>query len=63
VISSLVLLLGNIAWMIDPFMPQTAEKILIMLNLAGQPSPEATAWQGRKIKFSEYPSLFPRIEK
>lgn len=61
-LSSLVLLLGNIAWMFNPFMPQTAEKILIMLNLAGQPSPEATAWQGRKIKFSEYPGLFPRIQ-
>ncbi len=69
-VSSLVLLLGNISWMFTPFMPQTAEKILIILGLAGQPSfgkaqdksPEALAWQGRKIKFSEYPGLFPRIE-
>lgn len=74
-ISSLTLLLGNIAWMLDPFMPQTSEKILVMLNLAGPPSRKATegqatpsrkategqGWVGKKIKFSKYPGLFPRI--
>ncbi len=77
IISSLVLLLGNIAWMLTPFMPQTAEKILIILNLAGsvstsevknpesdhdEPVESVEGWIGRRIKFSEYPSLFPRIQ-
>ncbi|OGY40039.1 MAG: methionine--tRNA ligase [Candidatus Brennerbacteria bacterium RIFOXYC1_FULL_41_11] len=73
VISSLVLLLGNIAWMLDPFMPQTSEKILIMLGLAspkgmsGEQSriigSENYGWINKKIRFSEYSSLFPRLEK
>ena len=69
IISSLVLLLGNIAWMLTPFMPQTAEKILIILGIAGRTfarnaeNPELVeGWIGKKIKFSEYPSLFPRIQ-
>ncbi|HCI05694.1 MAG: Methionine-tRNA ligase [Parcubacteria group bacterium GW2011_GWC1_45_9] len=67
-LSSLVLLLGNLAWMLSPFMPQASENILIILGIAGKSSvrnaenPELVeGWIGRKIRFSEYPSLFPRI--
>lgn len=34
IISSLVMLLGNISWLLNPFMPQTSEKILLTFGLA-----------------------------
>ena len=56
-ISSLTLLLGNIAQLLTPFMPATAEKILIAIGLAGQ---VPDAWQGKTVTFQSLSPLFPR---
>jgi methionyl-tRNA synthetase len=57
IISSLVLLLANLADLLAPFMPSTSEKILLALGLAGKP---VESWKGKIICFQALSPLFPR---
>lgn len=63
-LSSLIILLANLAWLYAPFMPDTSEKILIALELAGSSGSASVSsgWQGRRVRLKEGPVLFPRIE-
>ncbi|MBI1975308.1 MAG: methionine--tRNA ligase [Parcubacteria group bacterium] len=58
VLSSLVLVLANIGWMLKPFLPETADKIIDALGLDhGREEP----WEGRSINLKKpRESLFPR---
>lgn len=57
ILSSLVLLLADIADLLTPFMPLTSEKILLALGLGGK-TPDS--WAGRVISFQALSPLFPR---
>jgi methionyl-tRNA synthetase len=59
ILSSSVLALANIAWMLQPFMPETANKILNSLKLNHD---QKTAWRGRVITLKKTEPLFPRKE-
>ena len=51
-------MLGNIAWMLAPLLPETARKIFDQLGL----DPGDTAlWEGESIKMKKGASLFPRF--
>jgi methionyl-tRNA synthetase len=56
VLSSSVLALANIAWMLQPFLPASAKIILESLGLSAE---RAEPWRGRKIILSKVPLLFP----
>lgn len=56
-LSSTVLALGNAAWMLKPFLPETAEKVLSALKLDHE---KAGPWEGRAITLSKIEPLFPR---
>lgn len=59
-LSSLVLALANISWMLKPFLPETADKIIDALDLDhGKQEP----WQGRVVTLKKpKEALFPRKE-
>ena len=58
VIPRVVYLIVNIAWLLVPFMPQTAEKIFKQLNV--NPS-DNKAWENKKLNIIKGESLFPRV--
>lgn len=59
VLSSAVLALANIAWMVKPFMPETADKIIDALQLNYD---KKEPWTGRVVKLQKTAPLFPRKE-
>jgi len=59
VLSSAVLALANIAWMLQPFMPGTAYKMMDALRLERD---KKEPWLGRVIKLQKVGQLFPQKE-
>jgi methionyl-tRNA synthetase len=57
VLSSSILALANIAWMLQPFLPVSAKIILESLGLSAE---RAEPWRGRKIILAKGPLLFPK---
>ncbi|MEW5805733.1 MAG: methionine--tRNA ligase, partial [Patescibacteria group bacterium] len=49
-LSSLVILLANLAWLYAPFMSEASEKILLALGLTGE---KDNGWQNKKLVLSE----------
>jgi len=60
ILSSAVIALGNAGWLLRPFLPDTAEKILSALSLDGGAK---APWQEKKAKLRKAEPLFPRLEK
>ena len=58
-LSSLVFVLGNIGWLLMPFMPWNSERIL---EIAGLGMQGQGTWQGKHIKLEPAPALFLRIQ-
>lgn len=48
-----------IAWMIQPFMPQSSDKIFKMIGLK---KTDRKSWKSQKVKIGEIKPLFPKIE-
>lgn len=57
-ISDLIENIVFVAWLLQPFLPKTSDKIFDMLSIekSGQ-----TAWKDQKIKIGEIKPLFPKI--
>jgi len=51
-ITNLIVILDNVAALLKPFLPETAEKITKAIN-----------WEGDKLQVKKIASLFPRLEK
>lgn len=47
-----------IGWMLQPFLPETSDKIFLLLNLKKN---NKQSWRKQKIKIGEIKPLFPRI--
>lgn len=48
-----------IAWLLQPFLPKTSDKIFDMLSIE---KGSQTSWKNQKIKIGEIKPLFPKIE-
>lgn len=59
VLSSAVLALANIAWMLQPFMPEAAKRIIDALQLDRD---KKEPWRGSIVKLQKTAPLFPRKE-
>lgn len=59
ILSSAVLALVNIAWMLQPFMPETADKIIDALRLNHD---KKESWTERVVELQKTAPLFPRKE-
>jgi methionyl-tRNA synthetase len=57
ILSSVVLALANIAWLLKPFMPETADKLLDALQLDHDTT---QPWHGRRVVLQKHAALFPR---
>lgn len=58
VVADMLHALGNIAWLLIPFLPTTSEKIFSQLGInAG----DTASWGGKTMKIKKGESLFPRI--
>ncbi len=57
-ISNLLLVLGHVAWMVKPFLPETSDKIFKQLGI----DPESeTPWEEQELKINKGEALFPRL--
>jgi methionyl-tRNA synthetase len=59
ILSSASICLANIAWMLKPFIPDSAETILKYLGLDED---STLPWKGRKIELYKIDPIFPRIK-
>ncbi|MCX6736548.1 MAG: methionine--tRNA ligase, partial [Candidatus Parcubacteria bacterium] len=57
-LSSLIWVLGKVAYMLNPFMPKTSDLVLRSLQLINQPIEK---WSGLKLSLKKEGILFPRI--
>lgn len=57
ILADLVFLLGNVAWMLEPYLPATAENMMRQLGLS---SDQDTAWNKQELLLRKGNPLFPR---
>jgi len=59
ILSSAILALGNVTWLLRPFLPETSEKLLFALGLNQK---QTGPWAGRRVTLKKTVPLFPRRE-